>query len=78
MFDFSKLNGKIKEVYGTQKKFAAAMGISRSAISLRLNNGVAWNPEEIVKACELLHIPIADNYLYFFVQKDVKITSKEA
>ena len=78
MFDFSKLYGKIKEVYGTQEAFAGAMGMSRSALSLRLKNNVDWKPKEIVKACELLHVPIADNHLYFFVQKDVKITAREA
>lgn len=78
MFDFSKLYGKIKEVYGTQEAFASAMGMSRSALSLRLKNNVDWKPKEIVKACGLLHIPIIDNHLYFFAQKDVKITAEEA
>ena len=78
MFDFSKLYGKIKEVYGTQEKFAAAMGMSRSALSLRLKNSVDWKPKEIVKACELLHIPVVETHLYFFVLKAVKITAKEA
>ena len=37
-FDFSKLRGKIKEVFGTQEKFAKAMGMSSVSLSAKLNN----------------------------------------
>lgn len=72
MFDYSKLYGKIREVYGTQEVFAKAMGMSRSALSSRLKNGAEWKSPEIFKACELLNIPLTDNYLYFFSVKSLE------
>ena len=33
MFDYSKLKGKIKEVFGTQSAFAKAMGLSGVSLS---------------------------------------------
>ena len=69
MFDYSKLYGKIKEVYGTQEAFAEDMGISRSAVNGRLTQIVEWKSPEIVKACELLGIPLTDAHLYFFNKK---------
>ena len=72
MFDYSRLYGKIKEVFNTQEAFAEAMGLSLSAINLRLNDKVKWKSPEIAKACELLGVPISDAHLYFFEQKVVK------
>lgn len=69
MFDYSKLYGKIKEVFGTQEAFADAMELSRSAINKRLMQSVEWKSPEIVKACDLLGIVLTDAHLYFFVKK---------
>lgn len=63
---YRKLKGKIKEVFDTQEAFAEAMGMSKTALSQRLNGSVEWKASEIAKACDLLHIPLADAYLYFF------------
>lgn len=72
MFDYSELYGKIRAVYGTQEAFAEAMGMSLSALSQRLNGKIAWRTPEIVKACELLGIPLEHAHLYFFVLNVVK------
>ena len=72
MFDYSKLYGKIKEVFSTQEASADAMEMSRTAINARLKQSVEWKSPEIFKACELLGIPIADTHLYFFVKKSWK------
>lgn len=66
---YSKLKGKIKEYFGTNKAFAMAMGMDLSSLSAKLNNKSPWKREEIEKACALLHIPIEDVYLYFFYKK---------
>lgn len=65
-FDYKMLKLKIKEVYDTQEAFADAMGMSYTALNQRLNNVVHWKSPEIAKACELLHIPLAEAHLYFF------------
>lgn len=66
---YSKLKGKIKEYFGTNKAFAKAMGMDLSSLSAKLNNKSPWKREEIEKACALLQIPIEDVYLYFFYKE---------
>ena len=66
MFDYSKLYGKIKEVFNTQEAFADAMEMSRTAVNSRLKQNVEWKSPEIVKACELLNIPLGEAHIYFF------------
>lgn len=56
-YDYSKLNGKIVEVFGTKKKFAQSMNLSEKSISAKTNNKRCWQQSEISKACELLQIP---------------------
>ncbi len=70
---YSKLRGKIKEVFGTQDAFAEAMGMSTVSISHRLNGKLEWKTSEIFKACEVLGIPLEENATYFFMRK-VKIS----
>lgn len=70
--NYSKLKGKIKEVFDTQTAFASAMGMSQTALNQRLTGKVAWKLPEIAKACDLLHIPLTEAHLYFFVQKVLK------
>ena len=68
-FDYSKLNGRITEIFNSQKKFAKAMNLSERSISLKLNNQRYWKNNEITRACNLLLIP--DNQIgdYFFKQE---------
>lgn len=65
-FNYSKLTGKIVEVFGTQLRFSEAMGLSERTISLKLNSKVEWKQGEINKACSLLGIDISDIPTYFF------------
>lgn len=65
-FNYAKLRGKIVEMYGSQTKFAEAMGISDRMLSLRMNGKSGWKQADIVKACELLQLDASDITLYFF------------
>lgn len=65
-FDYSKLKGRIKEVYGTQEAFGRAMGLSHVSISLKLNNKVEWKQKEINRATEILGITDNEIPWYFF------------
>lgn len=69
MYDYYKLLGKIVEKYRTQSKFANAMELSERSLSLKLNNKVNFNQNEIKKAIELLDIPETEISDYFFNQK---------
>lgn len=68
-FEYSKLRGKIKEVFNTQEAFAEAMEMSTTSISAKLNNKVAWSQKEIDKASEVLSIPKDKIPIYFFTPK---------
>lgn len=63
---YAKLRGKIREVFGTQDKFAEAMGMSTVSMSQRLNGKLEWKTSEIALACKVLGIPLEDNATYFF------------
>ncbi len=68
-FDYSKLRGKIREVFGTQSKFASAMELSNVSLSAKLNNNTAFTQSEINRACKLLSIPLEFIPVYFFTEK---------
>lgn len=70
-YNYSKLLGKIKEIYDTQEKFALALGIGRVSLSQRLNGKLEFSQNEILKSCELLSIKKKDIPLYFFAEENV-------
>ncbi len=78
-YDYSKLNGKIVEVFGTKKKFAQSMNLSEKSISAKTTNKRGWQQPEISKACELLQIPSDEINSYFFKYKvqDIEQNKKE-
>ena len=76
MFDYKKLRGKIREVFGTQENFANALGISKVSLSLKLNNTRDFTQGEISKAAALLEIKPSDVPAYFFAQKVQKFEQK--
>jgi len=65
-FDYSKLRGKIREIFKTQSAFAEAMGMSTTSLSVKLNNNVEFSQKEIEKAVELLKIEKEEIPAYFF------------
>lgn len=68
-YDYSKLNGKIREVFGTQAAFADAMDMGNSTLSLKLNNKAEWSQDEMEAAMDLLKIPRKSVRTYFFTHK---------
>lgn len=68
-FDYSKLKGKIKEIFGTQEAFAKSMKISNVSMSVKLNNKSEWTQQEIIKASSLLGIKTKEIDDYFFNSK---------
>lgn len=65
-FDYSKLRGKIREIFGTQERFANAMGLGNVTLSHKLNNKTYWTQPEINLACKLLNINDFEVTAYFF------------
>lgn len=65
-YDYSKLNGRIKEYGYTQESLSKILGISATSLNLSLNNKRNFKQDEILKICEILNI--SNNHLvtYFF------------
>lgn len=76
IFDFSKLRGKIKEIYGSQSAFASDISMNDATLSNKLNNNVEFTSKEILIACNLLKIPVNEVNEYFFTLKVQKNEQK--
>lgn len=68
-FDFSRLQGRIVEKFGTRGRFAEAMGLSDGQMSDRLNNRVYMDGAEITQAADLLGIPGEEIHAFFLTPK---------
>lgn len=70
-FDFSLLRGRIIEKYGSCSALASAIKMPRDALSARLNNRVAFKPDEIFLICsaDVLDIPDTEIGRYFLRRK---------
>lgn len=76
VFDYSKLKGRIVEIFGSQKEFAKAMHISERTLSLKMNNDRPWKQMDITNALFLLKLPDESIQEYFFTTKVQKIEQK--
>lgn len=76
-FDYSKLLGKIIEIFKTRGAFGDVMGWSGTTTSAKLNNKVEWTQGEINRAADLLNIKDHQISLYFFTPKVQKSEPKE-
>lgn len=68
-FEYAKLRGKIKEVFGTEKSFAEKLGTTSTTISLILNNKAEFTQSAIIKSAEELGIEPEQISDYFFTTK---------
>ncbi len=69
IYDYTKLEGRIIEKFGTRDSFAKALNLTPKSLSEKLNNKTIWKQPQISKARELLDISEEDTYLYFFKYK---------
>jgi len=70
-YDYSKLLGKITEVFRTQRNFSQAIGLSEHSVSMKLCGKVEWKQGEISKACEALKLECKDISQYFFTKRQI-------
>lgn len=68
-YDYSKLYGRIREVYKTQTDFAKDMNLSSQSINYRLTGKMDFKQGEIEKAMDLLKIKPEEVIEYFFTPK---------
>ena len=69
MFDYSKLNGRIVEKFGTRGAFASLMQVSLASVCKKLSGKNQWKQAEIAKAAMLLDISTSEIPAYFFTPK---------
>lgn len=72
-YDYSKLNGRITEICGSQAEFARRMSMSQHSVSHKLNNRVSFRQDEIEEALAVLDIHRTEIADYFFRVKDQNI-----
>ena len=68
-YNYNKLRGKIKEIVGSESKYAELLGLSNASISAKLNSLVPFSITEIDKSVTILNIPTNEIYEYFFQKK---------
>ena len=68
-FNYSALRGRIVERYGTTAAFAKEIGMSRSALSQKLNNKMRWQQDDIESARVALGLSVSDLSKYFFTKE---------
>lgn len=72
-FNYAKLKGRIKEVFGTQERFADSMEMTAQTLSCKLNNITNWTQAEMFMACSLLDIALDLISEYFFCTESSEI-----
>ena len=70
-FKYNFLAGKIKEIFGTQEKFAEALGISSPSVSKKMQGKAPWKQQEMDKTCKLLHVRYECIPKLFFSKPDI-------
>ena len=68
-FDYSKLKGRIREIYGTYENIVPKLTMSEATLSRRLNGKSYFDSEEILELSDALEIPDEERDLYFFKVK---------
>ena len=65
-YSYDKLRGRIVEKYGSQEKFAEAVGISTNSLSKKMTGKTGFSQKDIVTWSNMLGINKADYSEYFF------------
>lgn len=68
IFDYSKLEGRIKEKFKSQQNLAEQLSYGKTSLNLKLNNKVSFSQKDILELATLLEIPDEEVSSYFFKQ----------
>gem|GEM_PF-1138909 len=69
-YDYTKLNGRIVEKYGTRRAFAESIKLNEAVLSQKLNGNSRFTQDEITFFRNVLDICKEDVNDYFFKTKD--------
>ena len=65
-YEYRKLKGRIKEIFGTQSEFARALDLSRNSVSNKLIGRTDFSQSDVECWAKLLDIDRAEYGLYFY------------
>ena len=65
-YNYNKLRGRIKEVFGTQQEFCKQLQCTEKTLSFKLSNKRSWKQDEILAITNLLGLKVEDIPIYFF------------
>lgn len=65
-YTYSKLKGRITELYGTQGNFAKKVGISKNSMSKKLTCKTEFSQKDIIQWSVLLNLNKDEYGEYFF------------
>lgn len=68
-YDYSKLCGRIKEIFGTQEAFAKEIQMSSTTLIKKLSNKVKFRQDEIGRSMKALKLNMKLLPIYFFKEK---------
>lgn len=68
-FDYSALEGRIKQYYDTQENFANEIPMARCTLNQKINGNADFTSQNIYRICKLLKIPLTEIDEYFFKEK---------
>lgn len=65
-YEYRKLKGRIKEIFGTQAELARALNRSKNSVSGKLTGRVEFSQSDVEHWAKLLDIDRAEYGLYFY------------
>lgn len=68
-YDYARLLGRMRQQGYTQETLAKGIGISACSLNLTLKNKRSFRQDEMLRAGELLAIPVDEFPQYFFSHK---------
>ena len=69
VFDYSRLKGRIIEMFGSQKAFAKELGVTEGTLSMKMSCHTYFMQNEIYRISDILKISPESLSTYFFTQK---------
>lgn len=78
MIDYSKVKGRIIELFDSYSNFAAALGKDKQYVSRTINNARYLTQPEVLHWAKVLRIDISDIGSYFYALKVAQEQHKEA
>lgn len=68
MYNYSKLKGRITELYDTQLKFAEKIKNDPASVSMKLSGKAEFKQSDIAAWCKALKIKFDEIPVYFFTK----------